>query len=119
MIDIRDAGKFIVPALLDPDKYNGKRFTAATAFYTPAEMVEVWKKVTGKEIKIGQASNGAWDPGFPPDLLEMLKEVSRLISEYECYGPTGQADLDWTLAQIDDAATTWEKFVQDNEPWFD
>ncbi|KAI4240544.1 MAG: hypothetical protein L6R42_011490, partial [Xanthoria sp. 1 TBL-2021] len=74
LIDIRDAGKFIVPALLDPDKYNGKRFTAATAFYTPAEMVEVWKKVTGKEIKIGQASNGAWDPGFPPDLLEMLKE---------------------------------------------
>ncbi|KAI4231849.1 MAG: hypothetical protein LQ349_005346 [Xanthoria aureola] len=119
LIDIRDAGKFIVPALLDPDKYNGKRFTAATAFYTPAQMVEGWKKVTGKEIQLGEASDGAWGQGFPPGLLAMLKEVTGLISEYECYGPTGQEDLDWTLAQMDDAATTWERFVQDNEPWFD
>ncbi len=119
LIDIRDAGKFIVPALLDPNKYNGKRFTAATAFYTPAQMVESWKKVTGKEIQLGEASDGAWGQGFPPDLLEMLKEVRGLISEYECYGPTGQDDLEWTLAQMDDAATTWERFVQDNQPWFD
>ncbi|KAI4267093.1 MAG: hypothetical protein LQ337_008517 [Flavoplaca oasis] len=119
LIDIKDAGKFIVPALLSPDKYNGKRFTAATAFYTPAAMVEAWKKVTGKEIKLDEANPGAWGEGFPPELLEMLKEVTGLIEDYECYGPTGQEDLDWTLAQMDDPPTTWEKFVEENEPWFD
>ncbi|KAL8880666.1 MAG: hypothetical protein Q9198_001967 [Flavoplaca austrocitrina] len=119
LIDIKDAGKFIVPALLSPDEYNGKRFTAATAFYTPAAMVEAWKKVTGKEIKLDEANPGAWGKGFPPDLLEMLKEVTGLIEDYECYGPTGQEDLDWTLAQMDDPPTTWEKFVEENEPWFD
>ena len=118
LIDVRDSGKFIVPALLDPDKYNGKRFTAATAFYTPAQMVESWKKVTGKEVKLGQASRGAWGNMSPAE-LEVLEEAAGLISEYECYGPTGQEDLDWTLAQMDDAVTTWEKFVKDNEPWFD
>ncbi|KAL8977813.1 MAG: hypothetical protein Q9205_006462 [Flavoplaca limonia] len=119
LIDIKDAGKFIVPALLSPDEYNGKRFTAATAFYTPAAMVEAWKKVTGKEIKLDEANPGAWGKGFPPDLLEMLKEVTGLIEDYECYGRTGQEDLDWTLAQMDDPPTTWEKFVEENEPWFD
>ncbi|KAL9032575.1 MAG: hypothetical protein Q9180_006425 [Flavoplaca navasiana] len=119
LIDIRDAGKFIVPALLSPDKYNGKRFTAATAFYTPAAMIEAWKKVTGKEIKLDEANPRAWGEGFPPELLEMLKEVTGLIEDYECYGPTGQEDLDWTLAQMDDPPTTWEKFVGENEPWFD
>ncbi|KAL8989027.1 MAG: hypothetical protein Q9169_008454 [Polycauliona sp. 2 TL-2023] len=118
-IDITDTGKFIVPALLDPDKYNGKRFTAATAFYTPAEMVEAWKKVTGKDVKLSQASGDAWGPNFPPELLEMLKEAAGLIEDYKYYGPTGQEDLDWTLAQMDDPATTWEEFVEKNEPWFD
>ncbi len=103
LIDIKDAGKFIVPALLNLDEYNGKRFTAATAFYTPAAMVEAWKRVTGKEIKLDEANPGAWGEGFPPELLEMLKEVTGLIEDYECYGPTGheavdvlQSEIDWT-----------------------
>lgn len=119
LIDIKDAGKFIVPALLSPDKYNGKRFTAATAFYTPTAMVEAWKKVTGKEIKLDEANPGAWGQGVPPHVLEILQEVTRVLEDYAFYGPTGQEDLDWTLAQMDDSPTTWEKFVEENEPWFD
>ncbi|KAL8669221.1 MAG: hypothetical protein Q9168_006181 [Polycauliona sp. 1 TL-2023] len=117
-IDITDTGKFIVPALLNPDKYNGKRFTAATAFYTPVEMVDAWKKVTGKEVKLGESSGGAWGANFPPELLKMLKEAAGLVEDYKYYGATGPEDLVWTLAQMDDAPTTWEKSVERNEPWF-
>ncbi|KAL8926980.1 MAG: hypothetical protein Q9172_001573 [Xanthocarpia lactea] len=118
MIEIADTGKFIVPILLNPNKYNGKRFIGATAFYSPAELVETWKKVTGKEIKLGQASDEAWGQNIPPEIMEVLKDSSGLIEDYRYYGPSGQEDLEWTLAQMDDPPTTWAKFVEANEPWF-
>ncbi|KAL8766640.1 MAG: hypothetical protein Q9209_006623 [Squamulea sp. 1 TL-2023] len=118
LIDITDTGKFIVPILLSPDKYHGKRFTAATAYYLPADLVEVWKKVTGKEIKLSQASLEAWGQSLPPELLSVLKDSAGLVDEYQYFGPRGQEDLNWTLAQMDDPPTTWEKFVEANEPWF-
>ena len=34
------------------------------------------------------------------------------------FGPNGQADLEWTQAQVKDNLTTWEEFVKSNEPWF-
>ncbi|KAL8861544.1 MAG: hypothetical protein Q9178_002068 [Gyalolechia marmorata] len=118
MIEIADTGKFIVPILLNPKKYNGKRFIGATAFYSPAELVETWKKVTGKDIKLGQASDEAWGQNIPPEIMGVLKDSSGLIEDYRYYGPSGQEELEWTLAQMDDPPTTWAKFVEANEPWF-
>lgn len=118
MIDINDTGKFLVPILLDPDKYHKTSFTAATAFYTPAEMVRGWTKITGKEMKFVQADSGSSNQALPPETAKMLKDGAGLIDEYHYYGPTGQKDLEWTLAQLDDSPTTWEKFVEANEPWF-
>ncbi|KAL8841788.1 MAG: hypothetical protein Q9170_000821 [Blastenia crenularia] len=116
LIDITDTGKFVAPILLYPDKYEGKSFTAATAFITPREMIEGWKKVTGKDLKFVQATSGG--SGLPSEVLKMLKGGAGLIDDYQYYGPTGQKDLQWTLAQMDDAPTTWEKFVEVNKPWF-
>ncbi|KAL8791095.1 MAG: hypothetical protein Q9213_000302 [Squamulea squamosa] len=118
LVDITDTGKFIVPILLSPDKYHGKRFIAATAYYSPADMVEIWTKVTGKEIKLGQASMEAWGQSHPPELLSVLETTSKFVDDYQLFGPGGQEDLNWTLAQMDDPPTTWEKFVEANEPWF-
>lgn len=116
LIDITNTGMFLVPVLLHLDKYDKKRFVAATGFYTPAEMIEGWKKITGKEMKYNQAGVGSI--GLPPEVVKMFIEGAGLINDYEYYGPTGRKDLEWTLAQMDDKPTTWESFVTANEPWF-
>jgi len=119
LIDIRDAGKFIAPALLDPDLYHGKRFTCATAFYTPGEMAATWTKVTRKKVEVHTAGSG--------DEYEMLSEEQKkettnardLIIEFGYFGPSGRDDLAWTLEQLMEKPTTWEEFVRDHEPWFE
>lgn len=117
MIDIRDAGKFIAPALLEPDVYNRQNFTCATQFYTPAEIVETWTTVTGREVY--QAKSGSGLHMLPAEVRNMLKKISGLITAYEYFGPKGQADLDWTLAQLSDQPTSWKQFVEDHQPWFE
>lgn len=116
MIDIRDTGKFIVPILLHPENYSGASFIGATAFYTPAQLIQGWRDVTGKEIKFHRTSGGG--SNLPPEVANIMKEVVGTIDEHRYYGVNGQKDLEWTLAQMDDSPTTWEDFVKANEPWF-
>jgi len=113
MIDIRDTGKFLSPALLNPDKYNGKRFTAATGFYTARELLETWAKVTGTKLE-----SRTWSPPSG-SLLTELNDTTALFDKYLYYGSDGQKDLDWTLQQLTDKPNTWETFVKDHEPWFE
>lgn len=117
LIDIRDAGKFIEPALLNPDFYHGRRFTCATAFYTPAEMADTWTKVTGKTVTAQLAENGAEYSGLSEEQKQETKKAGSLMAKYNYYGPTGQDDLAWTLDQVAQRLRTWEDFVLDNEPW--
>ncbi|KAI1756247.1 hypothetical protein F4782DRAFT_537999 [Xylaria castorea] len=117
LIDIQDTGKFIAPALLDPEYYHGKRFTCATVFCNLAEMADTWTKVTGKKVRIVQAESAAEYTGLSE---EQKKEVGAagLLAEYGYYGPTGNDDLAWTLKQINGKLRTWKEFVRENEPWF-
>ena len=120
LIDITDTGKFVAPALLEPEKYNGKRLTSATAYYTPKQLIEGWKTVTGKDVKYTQIPVGAArESSMTPKMLEVLNEVGGLLTEYHYFGPTGKKDLEWTLAQVKDPLTSWETFVRANGPWFE
>ena len=116
MIDIADTGKFLAPILLDPEKYDGKSFPAATAFYTSKEIVDVWTKITGKKVEFVQTSAEMTNAALPPEMVEGLKG---LINDCAYYGPTGVKDLEWVLAQMDDVPTSWEDFVKANGPWFE
>ena len=118
-IDITDTGKFLSPILFDPHKYNGQSFTCATAFYTPLQLVEGWTRVTGKKVTYEQISDvNQGKSNLTEEMRKVLKESRGLISKYSYFGPTGKKDLDWTLAQMTDAPTSWEEFVRANEPWF-
>ncbi|KAI1744941.1 NmrA-like family-domain-containing protein [Xylaria scruposa] len=117
LIDIQDTGKFIAPALLDPEYYHGKRFTCATAFYTIDEIADTWTRVTGKKVKLVQPESTDEYTG----LTEKQKKEANsagLLAEYGYYGLTGNDDLAWTLKQVKGKLRTWEEFVRDNEPWF-
>ena len=120
MIDIKDTGKFLAPILLDPEKYNGKKFAAATAYYTPAELVDGWKKITGKEVHYVKTKFEVPEGPLAPETVKLLDDTMNggLMEDYGLFGPTGRSDLEWTLKQMDDVPTTWEEFVKANEPWF-
>jgi hypothetical protein len=118
LIDIRDAGKFIAPALLNPDLYHGKRFTCATAFYTLGEMADTWTKVTGKTVQVHTAGSGAEYDMLSEEQKKETKNARNLIIEFGYFGPSGKDELAWTLAQLIETPKTWEEFVRDNEPWF-
>lgn len=108
LIDIRDAGRFISPALLEPDKYNGKNFTCASAFSTPVEMVDVLTKVTGTKVHFQKL-----DLSF-----SVVKWDTEVLKKYGYYGLTGKDDLKWTLEQMTEKPRGWEEFVRDHQPWF-
>jgi len=119
MIDITDTGKFIAPILLDPAKYNGKNFTCATKFLSPLQLVDGWTKVTGKTVRYSMVSPDEMaSEAMTPEMRAELKKSANLINEFSYFGPNGQADLEWTQAQVKDNLTTWEEFVKSNEPWF-
>ncbi|KEY69591.1 hypothetical protein S7711_06220 [Stachybotrys chartarum IBT 7711] len=115
LVDIRDTGKFLAPALRRPDEYQGKRFTCATAFTTPAVIAEIWSNATGKKV-VHQVPESAQHANVVN--LPGLKEAGDLLYQYGYYGSTGEADLAWTLEQLDEKPTSWEQFLRDNEPWF-
>lgn len=117
LIDIRDAGKFIAPALLHPNLYHGKRFTCATAFYSLTEMADTWIMITGKAIKLQVDSDD--DSKLTKEQRKEVKSSGNSLLDYGYFGPAGERDLAWTLDQLEDKKLrTWEDFVRDNEPWF-
>ncbi|KAK6850789.1 NAD(P)-binding protein [Apiospora arundinis] len=119
LIDIRDTGKFLAPVLGNPNKYHGKRLTCATAFYTPIEMAETWSKVLGKIVTLQQTTEAdSYAVPFTEEQRKVIKDASTLMTKYEYFGPTGNADLDWTLEQLTDKPVTWEEFVCDYKSSF-
>lgn len=119
MIDITDTGKFIAPLLFNPEKYNRKAFTCATGFYTPLQLAEGWSKVTGRSVTYQQVDPGESRDNLTGEMRKELKGSVGLIDEYAYFGYTGQEDLEWTLAQMEDEPRSWEDFVRGHEPWFD
>ena len=52
-------------------------------------------------------------------MVKSLKESTALIIDYSHNGPTGKKDLEWTLAEMQEEPTSWEKFVEADEQWFE
>lgn len=82
-------------------------------------MVDAWTKVTSKKVIFVRRTGGAPEGALSPEMLKSLKESTGLISDYSYYGPTGKKDMEWTLAQLTEEPTSWETFVEANEPWFE
>ncbi|KAL4860977.1 hypothetical protein BDV12DRAFT_191380 [Aspergillus spectabilis] len=115
-IDITDTGKYLAPALSDPEKYNGARLTAASAYYSGQEIVGTWSKVSGRNVQLPR-----------PDEYEKFaigpvqKGVVGGLLTYGYFGPTGPEDVNWTHKQLlgGDKVTSWEEFLVRNGPWFE
>ena len=115
-INITDIGSYLAPALRDPVKYNSSRLTAATAYYSAEELVDTLSEVSGKNVVL---PTEAEIPLLTDDpMKQMLARPPVLFTKWGYYGPTGEQDLEWTLAQMDEKPKTLKQFLEDNGPWF-
>ncbi|KAH6714136.1 NmrA family transcriptional regulator [Leptodontidium sp. MPI-SDFR-AT-0119] len=119
LVDIRDTGKYLAPILLNPEKYDGKRFISATGFYTPNQVIDIMMEVTGEKLSWIQLSLKDFASSLPAHFRDELTESARMLCEYDYYGPTGEKDLQWTLNQMDGTPTSFEKCLVEQGPWFE
>ena len=108
LIDIDDIGQYLQPFLDNPEKYNQKSLTAATGFYTPEQMCETWTRVTGYDVR--------FEGSFDGQEKDVTMQDTNQDSPY--YGAGSKDALDWTLAQMEEAPSDWNSFVQRTNPWF-
>ncbi|KAL1724142.1 hypothetical protein EV715DRAFT_244550 [Schizophyllum commune] len=115
----RDTGKFVKAIFLKREATLGKRVLGATAYVTPLEILEGFKKVypeAGKEATFVTVPNEAFKEqlgkfGMPPAAQEELLQNMRLVYEFGYYG--GEK-LDWSQSLVDEPLTTWEEFIKGN-----
>jgi uncharacterized protein YbjT (DUF2867 family) len=114
-IDITETGKWVGAILAEPDKYAGKFFAAAEAFYTPDEVVAIMSKVTGKTVRHAQLPDEVIKGFFPEGFREQLYEMWVLNREYGYYGQGQEEAVQWAKQQVVGELTGLEAFLRKNE----
>ncbi|KAI8649649.1 NmrA domain-containing protein [Fusarium keratoplasticum] len=103
-----DTGKFVKPALKDPQSFNGKHILAATDYYTPERVLSEFEEVTGKKTKYVQVSAEQYKSFLPAAMAEEMLENHLFVEEPGYYNG---ASLEESLSVLEDKPTTWKEFI--------
>ena len=110
-----DTGKFVKAMLLQRDKVLGKQITASTAYNSPEEVVETFKKVkpqAGKGAQFVTVDKDTYKgylakAGMPDFAQEEMYENMSFMNDYGYYG---KRSLDDSLALLSEKPTTIAEF---------
>lgn len=108
---VDDSGKFVGAILAEPDKYEGKVFSAATRLYSYSEIVKTMSEASGKTVNYKQLPQGVWKSFLPTDIAEYLADMFVWIQDYGYYGPQSEELVDWTAKQARGKLTTLEEYL--------
>lgn len=108
---VDDSGKFVGAILAEPDKYEGKVFSAATRLYSYSEIVKTMSEASGKIVNYKQLPQGVWKSFLPADIAEYLADMFVWIQDYGYYGPQSEELVDWTAKQARGKLTTLEEYL--------
>ncbi|KAJ9130868.1 NmrA-like family protein [Pleurostoma richardsiae] len=122
MFDTADTGKFVKAIVLNRDKLLGKEVYGATAYMTPNQVVETFKKTfpeAGKTAKFVSLSHEEYlqslkSTGAPDYVAEEMLQNMRLLSEGGYYG-FESLDESHAILEKEDKLTTWEEFLKKPE----
>ncbi|KAK1759086.1 hypothetical protein QBC47DRAFT_315117 [Echria macrotheca] len=122
VFDPADTGKFVKAAVLHRDRLLGKRILGATAYMTPVEIVEGFKKVfpeagrtaTYKQLSEAEYMQTRTSTGTPENIARELLENMLLLDEPGYYA--GES-LDDTYKLVEDKLTSWEDFAKNSRKW--
>lgn len=108
---VDDTGKYVGAILAEPDKYEGKVFSAATRLYSYSEVVETMSKASGKKVIYKQLPLNVWSSFLPAESKDYLVDMFLWIQDYGYYGPQTEALVDWTAKQARGKLTTLEEYL--------
>ncbi|MCJ1269575.1 hypothetical protein MMC22_009467 [Lobaria immixta] len=114
-----DTGKFVKAMFLNEQKVLGKRVYGATAYYTPAQIVQEFKELfpsvgkdAGYSVLPGDVFKGIMaSTGAPEVVQEEMLQNMRLMPEF---GYFGGDSLDFSLGLLSEKPTTWKDFAKNN-----
>ena len=95
-----DTGKFVKGILTHRDKVLGKRILAATDYYTPSDVIAIFKDLfpnAGESAKFVQASENDYksalaEVGMPEKAQVEMYENMAFMNEYGYYGKASLAE---------------------------
>ncbi|KAH3001911.1 hypothetical protein KXV73_001772, partial [Aspergillus fumigatus] len=107
----QDTGLFTKVALKHAGELKNKQVLAASAYYTPQEIVDTFSRVTGKKASFVQVSADQYKASLPPAIADEYLENQLFVEEPGYY--LGEP-LEPSLKLVDSKPTTWEEFVKKN-----
>lgn len=111
LIDILDdTGKYVGAILAEPDKYEGKVFSAATKLYTLDEIAQAISKATGKVVKYKQISVDDFKRRMPPAAANNVVLTMKYIEDFGYYGSNTMELVEWSARNARGKLTTLEEF---------
>jgi hypothetical protein len=95
-----------VRILSNPSYSIGKRFFAASGFYSPQEICQVFEKVTGKQVHYTELSDEVFAATMPGLRGLSVGNAYRFIKSSQYFGPGAQSGLEESLRVSQDYITT-------------
>ncbi|THZ87449.1 NAD(P)-binding protein [Aureobasidium pullulans] len=109
-----DTGKFTNAILKNADKLNGKQVLAATAYYTPKQIVADFEQASGEKMRYIQISGEQFKSYLPEFMAEEMLENHVLLDTEGYYGGEG---LEESLELLESKPVTWKQFVERSGIW--
>ena len=108
---VDDSGKYVGAILAEPDKYEGKVFSAATRLYSYNEVVKTMSEASGKTVNFKQLPLEVWKGFLPAEVADYLVDMFLWIQDYGYYGPQSEELVNWTAKQARGKLTTLEEYL--------
>lgn len=112
LVDVEhDMGKYVGAILAEPDKYEGKTFSAAQVEYTMAEIAVLLSEASGKKVVYQQVLPEVILTKMPVP-AEGINQVLAYVEEIGYYGPESDKEMAWTAANTRGKLTTFKEYLQ-------
>ncbi|KAH0283044.1 NmrA-domain-containing protein [Aureobasidium namibiae CBS 147.97] len=111
---VEDTGNFVKSILKNADKLNGKQVLAATAYYTPKQIIADFEEVTGNKMRYIQISGDQFKSYLPEFMAEEMLQNHILLDTTGYYAG---ASLDESLDLLEEKPVTWKEFIKKSGIW--
>ena len=108
---VGDTGKFIGAILAKPDRYEGKTFCAASAFYNLEEVAAIMSKATGKTVIYKQIPVEDFKKSLPFG-QDIISEAFSYIEEFHGWGPGSEELVAWAAENARGRLSSLEEYLE-------